>query len=164
MASHSDFDTPQTFWSPIQCTCNRNVTITAVCHFGPDSDLDWDTLARTFWTETLWTETFWTETFWTGTLWLETLWTKALLKTHFGPTHFGLSCFLSCSLLFFNFDIHFNVKINKLFLCLLWTRQSYMTLWRLRKKYPNIFLVYFDIKMYFRVAQSKVSRAKVSLQ
>ena len=101
----------------------------AVCHFGPDSDLDWDTLART-----LWTETFWTETFWTGTLWLETLWTKALLKTHFGLTHFGLNCFLSCSLLFFNFEIHFNVKINKLFLCLLWTRQSYITLWRLRKR------------------------------
>ena len=30
--------------------------------------------------------------------------------------------------------------------------------------YVNIFLVYFDIKMYFRVAQSKVSQAKVSLQ
>ena len=136
----------------------------SVCHFGPDSDLDWDTLARTLWTETFWTDTFWIDTFWTGTLGLETLWTKALLKTHFGPTHFGLICFLSCSLLFFNFEIHFKAKINKLFFCLLLTRQSCMTSWRLRKKYPNIFLVHFDIKIYFRVAQSKVSRTKVSLQ
>ena len=76
---------------------------TAVCHFGPDSDLDWDTLDWDICTGT----------FWTGTLWLETLWTKALLKTHFGLTHFGLSCFLSYSLLFFNFEIHFKNSMSK---------------------------------------------------
>ena len=75
----------------------------SVCHFGLDSDLDWDTLARTLWTETFWTDTFWTVTFWTRTLWIETLWIKALLKTHFGLTHFGLSYS----------EIHFNVKINE---------------------------------------------------
>ena len=74
-----------------------------MCHFGPDSNLDWDTLARTLWTETFWTDTFWTVTFWTRTLWIETLWIKALLKTHFGLTHFGLSYS----------EIHFNVKINE---------------------------------------------------
>ena len=120
---------------------SRPLFTMAVCHFGPDSDLDCNTLARTLWTEPLWTETFCTETFWKGTLWLETLWTKELLKTHFGPTHFGLICFLSCSLLFFNFEIHFNVKINKLFLCLLWTRQSCMTSWR-RKKNTQIFSLF----------------------